>query len=491
MNSLTEIWKNILDGIYKQAKYSQATYNLWFNDLWLYKLTNTSAYIAVDSEFKYSIIRDRYKDDLQQGTESVLGFPVEIELFICEEGNDPETELQRYISKKVDEITEIAQTSEIIPENTPVEEKTQKPDIIFTEPKPAADPRLIHSILTKTNPDYTFEKFIVGSTNKFAYTACMGVAQNPATNYNPLYIYGPSGLGKTHLLYAITHHVKQLHPEYNVLYVRGEDFANELIDNLAKKKPMNYFREKYRTVDMILIDDIQFIAGKVACQEEFFHTFNALHEDRKQIVLTSDLPPKDMKTLETRLRTRFEWGLIVDIQPPDIELRVAILKNKAKDCGIEISNDILMYLAENVKNNIRQLEGAVRKIYAYSLVSDSPVNKDTVKILVGDLFSMEMPPTFATDKVFEMVSERYGVSVEDILSPKRNQDIVYARHIVLYYMRTLLDMTYPTIGKKMNMHHSTVMSAIEKLEGKIKNDPSFEMEITELGNEIDRALDNI
>lgn len=471
MNSLNELWQNVLDYIMNADKYSLSTYNLWFKDLVLYKLTNTTAYIAVDSDFKHNILTSRYMDDLREATQEILGFPVEIALFVCEENCDKETEFKRYISKKVDEIAEIPKISE--------EKDSQDINEIVRQ-----------SVLPKSNPDYTFEKFIVGSTNKFAYTACMSVAQNPATNYNPLYIYGQSGLGKTHLLYAITNKVRSERPDYNILYVRGEDFANELIDNLSKKNPMNYFREKYRTVDMILIDDIQFIAGKVACQEEFFHTFNALHEERKQIVLTSDLPPKEMKNLEERLRTRFEWGLIVDIQPPDIELRVAILKNKARDIGIDIPNNVLLFLADHVKNNIRQLEGAVRKLNAYSLLSDSPINIETAKVLVSDVLSTEMPPTFATDKIFEIICSRYGVSVEDVLSQKRNQDIVHARHIILYFMRTILDMTFPSIGKKMNMHHSTVMSAIQKMEGRIKEDPSFELEIREMGEELQREIEN-
>lgn len=485
MNSLTELWNNVLSYIKASEKYTEATYNLWFKDLILYKLTNTTAYIAVDSEFKSNILSARYMDDLSEGTENVLGFPVEIALFVCEEGHDADTEFKRYISRKVDELAE--NTDNMTP---PAQEA--KPVIIAAddESDKSDDENAHESRTTVPNPDYTFEKFIVGSTNKFAYTACMSVAENPATNYNPLYIYGQSGLGKTHLLYAIYNHVCSERPGYNALYVRGEDFVNELIDNLSRKEPMSYFRDKYRKVDMILIDDIQFIAGKKACQEEFFHTFNALHEDRKQIILTSDLPPKEMKTLEDRLRTRFEWGLIVDIQPPDLELRVAILKNKARSCGMEIPNNVLMFLADHVKNNIRQLEGAVRKLNAYRLLSDSPINLDTAKLLVSDIMSTELPPTFATDKIFEMVCSRYGVSVEDVMSQKRNQDIVHARHIVLYYMRTILDMTFPNIGKNMNMHHSTVMAAIEKIDGRMKEDPSFEMEITELGKEIKRSIEN-
>ena len=297
-------------------------------------------------------------------------------------------------------------------------------------------------------------------------------------------------MGKTHLLYAITDKLKREHPELKVLYVRGEAFATELIENLSNKKPMQYFREKYRSVDVILIDDIHFIAGKESCQEEFFHTFNALHEQRKQIVLSSDRPPREMKTLEERLRTRFDWGLIVDITPPDVELRTAILKNKARDWGIEIPDKIITFLAENVRNNIRQLEGAIRKIYAYSLVNSTPLTVEKLKVLVGELYTSELPPNFATDTVFERVAARYNVSVDDICSEKRNKNIVLARHISLYIMRENLDMTYPAISTKMNMHHSTVMSAVEKIKGLMKKNPAFDLEVNELGNEIDAAIDN-
>ena len=343
MNSLNELWKSVLSYIENSDSFTLATYNLWFKDLELYKLTNTTAYVVVDTDFKHNILTSRYMDILNRAVEETLGFHVEIALFVCSPESDRETEFRRFISKKVDEISETEPAS--APEASEADEEAPEAAV------PEASPAPVHRIY----PEYTFEKFIVGSTNKFAYNAANSVIGKTASDYNPLFIYGQSGLGKTHLLYAIANKMRVEHPECNVLYVRGEEFANELIDSLSKKKPMNYFREKYRTVDMILVDDIQFISGKVACQEEFFHTFNALHEEKKQIVLSSDLPPSEMKTLEQRLVTRFQWGLTVDIQPPDIELRVAILKNKAQSLGIDIPNNVLMFLADHVKNNIRQL----------------------------------------------------------------------------------------------------------------------------------------
>lgn len=472
MNSLQEIWQEVLEII--SQKHSVQSFNLWFKELILYKLTATRAYVATKYDFHCTIIKERYMDDIRGGMKEILGFAVDIELFCCEEGQDMETQLQRHISKMIDDMS--------CEENDPMLNQSEDGEEEET--------------LTRTNgtegsnPEYTFEKFIVGDANKFAYNACVSVAEKPSLLYNPLYIYGPSGMGKTHLLYAITDKLKREHPDLKVLYVRGEAFATELIENLSNKKPMQYFREKYRSVDVILIDDIHFIAGKESCQEEFFHTFNALHEQRKQIVLSSDRPPREMKTLEERLRTRFDWGLIVDITPPDVELRTAILKNKARDWGIEVPDKIITFLAENVRNNIRQLEGAIRKIYAYSLVNSTPLTVDKLKVLVGELYTSELPPNFATDTVFERVAARYNVSVEDICSEKRNKNIVSARHIALYIMRENLDMTYPAISTKMNMHHSTVMSAVEKIKGLMKKNPAFDLEVNELGNEIDAAIDN-
>ncbi|MBQ9940797.1 MAG: chromosomal replication initiator protein DnaA [Clostridia bacterium] len=495
MNSLKDLWNRILDCIISKNKYTEATYNLWFKELILYKLNSTTAYIAVEHKFRSDIIKGRYIGDIKEGMEEILGFPVEIELFIAEDMFKPDIDLDKmleeafsnYITQKVNGATDLS--PEIHTESSAAKQEEPAYDE-FAEQEEETTTHSIESLGVRINPEYTFDKFVVGSTNKFAYNACLNVADFPSQNYNPLYIYGASGLGKTHLLYAIANHVAKKHPGFNALYVRGEDFANELIDNISTKRPMSYFRDKYRTVDMILIDDIHFIAGKVSSQEEFFHTFNALHEQQKQIVLSSDLPPKELKTLEERLKTRFEWGLMVDIQPPDMELRMAILKNKARSYGTELSDDILMFLAENVKNNIRQLEGAVRKINAYCLLSGSKITLDKVKELVDDLFVNELPPNYAFDKVMEMVCSRYGVTTDDILSSKRNQEIVHARHVCIYYMRTTLDMTFPAIGKKLNMHHSTVMTGNQKIEGRIKSNSAFEAEIKELEKEIQRAISN-
>jgi len=491
-----------MEHIVSLGKYSDASYNLWFRELILYKLTSTTAYFATDHAFRAEIIDARYKDDIKEGMEAIMGFPVEVELFVVEAMFKPNIDLQKelddafmeHIKAKVDGMAETAKNTFTI-EDAPVPDlsKRNQPIVVshdIIEPEDDGSSMTIENLGVKINPEYTFENFVVGSTNKFAYNACISVADFPAQNYNPLYIYGNSGLGKTHLLYAIANHAKKRHRNFKVLYVRGEDFANELIDNISTKKPMSYFREKYRNVDMILIDDIQFIAGKVAIQEEFFHTFNALHDQCKQIVLSSDVPPKDLKTLEARLKTRFEWGILADIQPPDTELRMAILKNKARSYGIELPDEILLYIAEHIKNNIRQLEGAVRKINAYKLLSGSKITLDKVKELINDLFASELPPNFAMEKVMEMVCARYGVTVDDILSSKRNQDIVHARYICIYHMRNTLDMTFTAIAKNLNMHHSTVMAGNTKIEGKMKENSSFESEMKELESEISRQVFN-
>lgn len=502
MDSLKELWNTIVEHIVSIGKYSDASYNLWFRELILYKLTSTTAYFATDHSFRADIINDRYKPDIKEGMEAVMGFPVEVELFVAEDMFKQNIDLKKvlddafavYVREKVDEAAETAKNTFTI-EDAPIPDLSAKNQPIVVshdiiEPDEEQGELPIESLGVRINPEYTFENFVVGSTNRFAYNACIKVSEFPAQHFNPLYIHGNSGLGKTHLLYAIANHAKKKHRNFKVLYVRGEDFANELIDNISTKKPMSYFREKYRNVDMLLIDDIHFIAGKVAIQEEFFHTFNALHEQCKQIVLSSDVPPKDLKTLESRLQTRFEWGILVDIQPPDTELRMAILKNKARSCGIELPDEILLYIAEHIKNNIRQLEGAVKKINAYKLLSGSKITLDKVKELINDLFASELPPNFAVEKVMEMICTRYGVTVDDILSTKRNQDIVHARHICIYFMRKTLDMTFTAIGKQINMHHTTVMTGNTKIEGKIKENSSFESEMKELETEISRTLFN-
>lgn len=332
--------------------------------------------------------------------------------------------------------------------------------------------------------EYTFENFIVGNSNKYAHAACIAVTNNPATMYNPLFIHGPSGLGKTHLLYAITNKILRSGKAKNVLYVRGEDFTNQMINTLVHKQPMMYFRERFRNVDVLLMDDIQFIAGKEAIQEEFFHTFNDLHENRKQIILTSDRPPKDIATLEDRLKSRFEWGLIVDIQPPDLETRVAILRRKSESMGINVPDEVLLYLAEQIKSNIRQLEGAVKKLNAYSFLNNTPITVEFAKRCIQDIISGTEPLSVTVDKIFNVVSNKYAVSVEDIKSKKRNKEISQARHATIYLLRKTTDLSLNDIGRMFDQHHTTVLSAINKMEEEVANDPATEQDIADLMKDI-------
>ena len=333
------------------------------------------------------------------------------------------------------------------------------------------------------NFEYTFENFIVGGSNKFAHAACYAVARTPAASYNPLFIYGPSGLGKTHLLYAITNELKKTNPGIRIIYIKGDDFTNQMIESLSKHE-MSKFHEKYRCCDVLLIDDIQFIAGKVATQEEFFHTFNTLYEENKQIILTSDRPPREIKTLEDRLKTRFEWGLIADIQPPDLELRIAIIKKKAEQVHINIEEDVLTFLAENLRSNIRQLEGAIKKLAALSFLSGMSINIETAQGCISELLGGAEPVNVTIDKIFAAVYKKYGIPKEDIVSQKRNKEIAFARHVVCYLIKDVTEMSLPNIGQVLDRHHSTVISSIDAVNRKLITDKGFELEIKALKKEV-------
>lgn len=312
--------------------------------------------------------------------------------------------------------------------------------------------------------EFTFETYIVGSSNKFAHAAALAVAANPAGAYNPLFIYGNSGLGKTHLLYAICNEVKKTKSQKICLYIKGDDFTNELIESI-KKNTTEEFHQKYREADILLVDDIQFIAGKDSTQEEFFHTFNSLYEAKKQIVLTSDRPPKEIQTLEDRLRTRFEWGLIADIQPPDFETRIAIVKRKAELLGIKIPNDICEYIAKKLKNNIRQLEGAVKKMKAHHLLGGEPMGIQTAQIAISDILNNDQPPPITVEKIIDEVSRTFNVSPEDIRSSKRSASVSSARQISMYIVREITQLPLVSIGDEFGgRDHSTIVYALQQVE---------------------------
>ena len=325
--------------------------------------------------------------------------------------------------------------------------------------------------------DLTFDTFVVGPSNRFPHAACQAVASQPATLYNPLFIYGNSGLGKTHLLNAIANEFKKNYPDRSVVYAKSEAFTNEIIEAIARGTTPA-FREKYRKADLFLMDDIQFIAGKISVQEEFFHTFNTLYEAKKQIVLTSDRPPKDISTLDDRLKTRFEWGLTADVQPPEFETRIAIIIRKAESVGLDIPETVCEYIANRLKNNIRQLEGAVKKLRAFHLLENKPINIATAQAAISDIINNNQPAPVTVDKIIEEVARTFsgnvpgGITPEDIRSKKRNANISMARQVSIYIAREITNMSMVEIGQTFGgRDHSTVVYAIRQAEQNIKKDP--------------------
>ena len=321
------------------------------------------------------------------------------------------------------------------------------------------------------NPQFTFDNFVVGPSNRFAHGAAIAVSKNPGAAYNPLFIYGPPGVGKTHLLYAIANGIRKDNPNANIVYIKGDQFTNELIAAIQSGKNIE-FRSKYREADLFLIDDVQFIAGKESTQEEFFHTFNKLYEEHKQIVMTSDRKPSDMLTLEDRLKTRFEWGLLADIQPPDYETRMAILKNKAKHLGLNLSDDVCNYIAINVTNNVRQIEGTVKKIMAYRDLNNMPLDLPNISRAIDDMFKSEGNALPTPSLIISQVCKFYSIDEVVLRGTQKNKGTAEARQVAMYLIRKLTNLSLPDIGKEFARDHSTVLYAIRKVEVALKNGDS-------------------
>ncbi len=454
LNEINEIW-SMVKGQIKQ-KIGSTAVELWFGDAEIISFSDDNTLtIAAGTDFKKKIIIDRYRTELETLFKEFMGFDIKVEVE-CKKQSVSVDELKRQII-----------TGNIQEEKEDDSEKDLN----------------LGSTMPTVNFEYTFDNFIVGSSNKFAHAACVAVADRPAQDYNPLFIYGPSGLGKTHLLYAVTNEIKKKNPYSNIIYIKGEDFTNQMIESLSKKS-MSKFRDKYRTCDVLLVDDIQFIAGKTSTQEEFFHTFNALYEDGKQIILVSDRPPRDIETLEDRIKTRFEWGLIADIQPPDLELRIAIFKNKISQAGINVSDEIITYLAENLRSHIRQIEGAVKKLVALKYLSGNEITMEVVKSCMGELLGGAEPIGVTVEKVFTAVEKKYGVSKSDLVGKSRVKEVAQARHITIHLIRTLTEMSLPAIGKLFNRDHSTVLSSLDTVDKKMASSSAFEAEINTLIKEI-------
>ena len=327
-------------------------------------------------------------------------------------------------------------------------------------------------------PSYTFENFVVGSTNRFAYQFSLIVSQYPGQAHNPLFIYGDPGLGKTHLLYAITNEIQRLHPTMNILYVKSDDFTNELVEAIQKRTPVQ-FRDKYRSCDVLLIDDIQFIAGKESSQEEFLHTYNALYETGKQIIVASDRPPKEMNGLVERLKSRFESGVITKIDPPELELRTAIIKKKFEFMNIDIPNEVIMFLAENIKDNIRQIEGVIKKLNVFCKMNNEKITLELAQKSISDI--VDLTPVFDHKKIISAVAEKYGISVELILGRRKTGEIVKARHYAVHMVRQLIpELSITEIARIFNRDHTTIMAALQKMDTELLESPITKNEIAEL-----------
>ncbi|MBO5754581.1 MAG: chromosomal replication initiator protein DnaA [Clostridia bacterium] len=437
-----------------KEKYPAVVYNLWFGSMTVQEMDDKEIVFEIPSDFKCATLQKRYTEVIEEIVEEVVGFPVTA-AFVS-----TETEME--------ELTEEEIAAAPIPLTK--EEKEQAEFIDKIEG---------NSIVA----GYTFDNFIVGESNKFAHAACLRVAQEPFTAYNPLFIYGASGLGKTHLLFAITNEIKMNKPGAKIVYMKGEDFINEVVNGI-RTGTMPFFRSRCCTADVLLIDDIQFIAGKASTQEEFFHTFSILYENQKQIILTSDRPPKEINPLEERLLSRFEWGLIADIQPPSEELRNAIIRQKADSLGITIPNDALSFLTNSLQKNIRQIEGAIKKIEAISSLSGTPITLDLCRRAIADIVSGIEPSPVTVDRIFRVVGEHFGVSVEDIKGKKRDAGVAQARHMSIYLIRNNTNLPLKEIGKQVLRDHATVIASIRRIVDEIKTIPSTRALVDELTEKI-------
>ena len=436
MNSPADIWQ-ITKSMMEQEMTAVAI-DTWFGDVEAVALEDTKLILCVPTDFKLNFIRSKYLPMVEKALFDLFSFDVDVVLLLPEEW-------ERYQSDST----------------------AQNSKDVFSE--------------------YTFERFVVGSTNKFAFTAAEKVAENPGTAYNPLFIYGQSGLGKTHLLHSIANRVKKHHPSYRIMYIKSEDFVNELIGNLRRGADMQAFKDKYRNVDLFLMDDVQFIAGKDSSEEELFHTFNALYEQHKQIVFTSDRPPQEMLRLEQRLKTRFEQGLSADVQPPDYETRMAILKNKSLERGIAINDTVLSFVAENITSNVRQIEGVVNKIMAMQELTGAQVDVDTTIRAIRDILRAKEDFLPSADTIIQEVARFYNLDADTIRGQGQNKEITTARNVAMYIIRQMTQLSLAEIGAQFGgRHHATVLNSINRAEKNMKEDPT----LNEIIRDITTAVNN-
>jgi chromosomal replication initiator protein len=440
-----ELWEKTLNIM--KGEMSEVSFNTWIKSAVPLSLTNDVLKLGVPNNFTKEILETRYEDLLINALKIISSKRYKIEFTIASE------------------------------ESIDLDEKKGK-----KESKAAVT--VSDEMSATLNPKYTFNSFVIGNSNRFAHAASLAVAESPAKAYNPLFIYGGVGLGKTHLMHAIGHYILENNSKSKVVYVSSEKFTNELINSIKDDKNED-FRNKYRNVDVLLIDDIQFIAGKDATQQEFFHTFNALHEANKQIILSSDRPPKEIPTLEDRLRSRFEWGLIADIQPPDFETRIAILKKKADVEGINVSNDVMVYIATKIKSNIRELEGALIRIVAYSSLTNKEISVDLAAEALKDIISNKASKQVTIDLIQDVVANYYSLRIEDFKSQRRTRNVAYPRQVAMYLCRKLTDTSLPKIGEEFGgRDHTTVIHAYEKINESLKQDEALQEAINEITKKI-------
>lgn len=449
MQNIQELWQEILKQI--SEKLSKPSFDTWFNETEAIRLTNDTLYIYVPNDFVKDWLNKNYKKLIEDILLDFTGS--QLSVFLTTSQQLEETSIGNSINTvKI----EVASTNEEY-----------------------------RNIL---NPKYIFETFVIGTGNRFAHAASLAVAEAPAKSYNPLFLYGGVGLGKTHLMHAIGHFVKGYNRDANVVYLSSEKFTNEFIIAIRDNKTED-FRSKYRNVDVLLIDDIQFLAGKESTQEEFFHTFNTLHEANKQIVISSDRPPKEIPTLEDRLRSRFEWGLITDIQPPDLETRIAILQKKANAENLDIPTEVMMYIANQINTNIRELEGALIRVVAYSSLINKDIDIELATEALKDIVPSAKPKTITIYDIQKIACDFYGIKIEEIKGRKRTRSVVLPRQIAMYLSREMTDLSLPKIGEEFGgKDHTTVIHAHEKIQSLLRTDRNIQKVVNEVSSRIKNLI---
>jgi len=440
-----EIWDKTLEII--KVELTEVSFNTWLKSITPIMVNDDMILFHVPDDFTKGIIETRYATLIKNALKQVASKNIDIRFTV----NETEADAQRYNNNNVN--------------NTGKKEGEEV-------------------INTSLNPRYTFDTFVIGNSNRLAHAASVAVAESPAKAYNPLFIYGGVGLGKTHLMHAIGHYALNQNKKAKVVYVSSETFTNELINSIRDDRNIE-FRNKYRNIDILLVDDIQFIAGKERTQEEFFHTFNSLYEANKQIIISSDRPPKEIPTLEDRLRSRFEWGLIADIQPPDLETRIAILKKKAKLENLVIPDDVLLYIAKKILSNIRELEGALIRVVAYSSLTNREINEELAVEALKDIISNTKPKFITPALIKEKVGEYFNIKSEDFNAKKRTKSIVYPRQIAMYLCRELTDLSLPKIGEEFGRDHTTIMHAYDKISADMEINPELKNTINDLIKKIE------